>query len=116
MKANYYIRDVRPDNSRNSWCITVLLDAGNWPERSRAHKGATVDRYRFSRTMTEEEAKATIHRYRFTFYRYQSWQDLLEDEEQILGEGHPFLEVLKEEAKKTRLIPFHRVGKQGELF
>lgn len=116
MKANYYIRDVRPDGHRNNWCILVLLDADTWPERSCVHKGATMDRYRFSRPMTDREGRETIHPYRMTFYRYYCWQDLLEDEERILGEGHPFLEVLKEEAKKTRLIPFHRVGKQGALF
>jgi hypothetical protein len=94
----------------------VLLDAGNWPERSRAHKGATKERYLCGRPMSQKEAEETIYKYRLTFYRYNSWAGLIEDEIEILGEGHPFIERLREESKKTINIPTQKIGTQSELF
>jgi hypothetical protein len=113
----YYIRNIKPDLSkRNSWAIMLLYDDNQWKPRNKEPKGAKMHLLRFRRNMMPAELEEQAASYRLIWYRYTNWQDLLEDEEQILGEGHPFLDVLREEMKKHDLIPTHKVGKQQELF
>lgn len=113
----YYIRDIRPDlKSRNSWAIMLLYDDTAWKPRNKEPKGARPHLLKFRRNMMPAEMEENDNSYRLIWYRYTNWEDLLEDETRILGEGHPFLDVLKEEMEKSVNIPRHKVGHQKELF
>lgn len=117
MTASYYIRNITPDLSkRNSWAILILLDHDNWPERNRATRGATIDRYLCRRPMTPREMEEVTVSFRLMFYRYTNWQDLLEDEVALLGEDHEFIRYLESQVHNFSNIPRHKVGKQKELF
>lgn len=114
---SYYIRNIKPDLSkRNSWAIMLLYDDSAWKPRNKEPKGARPHLLRFRRNMTPAEIEENDASYRLIWYRYTNWEDLMEDETSILGEGHPFLDILREEMKKHDRIPRHKVGKQKELF
>jgi hypothetical protein len=107
---SYYIRNIIPDG-RNKWCIMLLYDFQAWPERNRLHKGATMDNIRFRRNMTPEEINEYEKMYRLFFVRYYNWNELIEDEERILGKGHDFIEqVIKPAIKDFPNIPLNKPG------
>jgi len=107
---SYYIRDIKPNGHRNHWAILLLFDSANWAERNRQHRGAQHHHLAFKRNMQPCELAEYQEQFRLVSRMYYDWNGLIEDEKLILGDDHPFIQVLEQERLKYRNIPGHPPG------